>query len=141
MWYPASIKTTYNFGRQEELCSSLPTFAAICFSWLKLKKVQRVSEFDHSTWLKQYPSRTRASERLYLLDASHIYKHIHKGIVDEDEMDLLLITDGEKKHYVLTVKPVLSGHLSKSRKSLPLFTVNLTSVERSPLLSGCGHPF
>ena len=62
-------------------------------------------------------------------------------------MDLLLITDGEKKHYVLTVKPVLSGppllsgHLSKSRKSLSLFTVNLTSVERSPVLSGCGHPF
>ena len=56
-------------------------------------------------------------------------------MVDEDEMDLLLITDGEKKHYVLTVKPVLSGHLSKSRKSLPLFTVNLTSVEWSPLLA------
>ena len=109
--------------------------------FLKLKKVRRVLEFDHSTWLKQYPSRTRASERLYLLDASHIYKHIHKGIVDEDEMDLLLITDGEKKHYVLTVKPVLSGHLSKSRKSLSLFTVNLTSVEQSPLLSRRGHPF
>ena len=62
-------------------------------------------------------------------------------MVDEDEMDLLLITDGEKKHYVLTVNPVLSGHLSKSRKSLSLFTVNLTYVEQSPVLSGCGHPF
>ena len=27
-----------------------------------------------------------------------------------------------------------------SWKLLPLFTVNLTSIKRSPLLSGCGHP-
>ena len=48
---------------------------------------------------------------------------------------------------VITVKPVLSGHplvsghLSKSWKSLPLFTVNLTSIKLSPLLSGRSHPF
>ena len=42
--------------------------------------------------------------------------------------------------------PVLSGHhllsdqLSKSRKLLPLITVILTSIKRSPLLSGRGHP-
>ena len=47
----------------------------------------------------------------------------------------------------VTVKPVLSGHplssghLSKSWKSLPLFTVNLTSIKLSPLLSGRSHPF
>ena len=48
--------------------------------------------------------------------------------------------------YACTVKPVLSGpllsgHLSKSRKSLPLFTVNVTSIKRSALLGGRGHPF
>ena len=42
---------------------------------------------------------------------------------------------------VLSGYPLLSGHLSKSRKSLPLVTVNLTSIKRSPLLSGRGHPF
>ena len=41
----------------------------------------------------------------------------------------------------ITVKPVLSGHLLKSRKSLPLFTVNLTSIKLSPLLSRLDHPF
>ena len=46
----------------------------------------------------------------------------------------------------VTVEPVLSGHpllsgqLSKSRKLLPLITVILTSIKRSPLLSGRGHP-
>ena len=43
-----------------------------------------------------------------------------------------------------TVKPLLSspllnGHLSNSQKAVPLFTVNLTSIKRSPLLSGRGH--
>ena len=48
---------------------------------------------------------------------------------------------------VITVKPVLSGHpllsghLLKFWKSLPLFTVNLTSIKWSPLLSGRSHPF
>ena len=47
---------------------------------------------------------------------------------------------------VTTVEPVLSGHpllsgqLSKSRKLVPLITVILTSIKRSPLLSGRGHP-
>ena len=36
--------------------------------------------------------------------------------------------------------PVLSGKLSKSRKLLPLIIVILTSIKRSPLLSGRGHP-
>ena len=44
-----------------------------------------------------------------------------------------------------TVKPLLSGplllngHLSNSQKVFPLFTVHLTSIKRSPLLSGCSH--
>ena len=38
-----------------------------------------------------------------------------------------------------TVKPLLSGHLSISQKLPPTFTVNLTSIQRSPLLSGRGH--
>ena len=49
-----------------------------------------------------------------------------------------------------TVKPLLSGpllsgqrllngHLSNSQKVFPLFTVHLTSIKRSPLLSGRGH--
>ena len=41
---------------------------------------------------------------------------------------------------VLNGDPVLSGQLSKSRKLLLLFTVILTSIKRSPLLSGRGHP-
>ena len=38
---------------------------------------------------------------------------------------------------VLNGHPLLSGHLSKPRKSLPLISVNL----RSPLFNGRGHPF
>ena len=41
---------------------------------------------------------------------------------------------------VLSGHPLLSGHLSKSWKSLPLFTVNLTSIKRSPLLSRIWSP-
>ena len=41
---------------------------------------------------------------------------------------------------VLSGHPLLSGQLSKSRKLLPLFTVILTCIKRSPLLSGRGHP-
>ena len=41
---------------------------------------------------------------------------------------------------VLSSHPLLSGQLSKSRKLLPLITVILTSIKRSPLLSGRGHP-
>ena len=41
---------------------------------------------------------------------------------------------------VLSGHPLLSGQLSKSRKLLPLITVILTSIKRSPLLSGRGHP-
>ena len=46
-----------------------------------------------------------------------------------------------------TVKPLLNGHpllsgkLSIYRNLLPIFTVNLTSIQRSPLLSGRGHRF
>ena len=32
--------------------------------------------------------------------------------------------------------PLLSGRLSISRNLLPIFTVNMTSIQRSPLLSG-----
>ena len=41
---------------------------------------------------------------------------------------------------VLSGHPLLSGQLSKSRKLLPLITVILTSIKRSPLLSDRGHP-
>ena len=41
---------------------------------------------------------------------------------------------------VLSGHPLLSGQLSKSRKLLPLITVILTCIKRSPLLSGRGHP-
>ena len=41
---------------------------------------------------------------------------------------------------VLSGHPLLSGQLSKSRKLVPLITVILTSIKRSPLLSGRGHP-
>ena len=41
---------------------------------------------------------------------------------------------------VLSGHPLLSGQLSKSRKLFPLITVILTSIKRSPLLSGRGHP-
>ena len=42
---------------------------------------------------------------------------------------------------VLDGHPLLSGHLSKSRNSLPLTTVKSTSMKRSPLYNGRGHPF
>ena len=35
--------------------------------------------------------------------------------------------------------PLLNGHLSNSQKAFSLFTVNVTSTKRSPLLSGRGH--
>ena len=38
------------------------------------------------------------------------------------------------------VEPVLSGHLSKSRKLRPLISVILTTFKRSPLLNGRRHP-
>ena len=41
---------------------------------------------------------------------------------------------------VLSGHPLLSGHLSKSRIFYPLITAILTSIKRSPLLSGRGHP-
>ena len=41
---------------------------------------------------------------------------------------------------VLSGHPLLSGQLSKSRKLLPLITVILTSIKRSLVLSGRGHP-
>ena len=41
---------------------------------------------------------------------------------------------------VLSGHAPLSGQLSKSRKLRPLITVILTSIKRSPLLSGRGHP-
>ena len=42
---------------------------------------------------------------------------------------------------VLSGHPVLSDHLSKSRKSLPFITLNLLSIEQSPLFNGRSHPF
>ena len=41
---------------------------------------------------------------------------------------------------VLSGHPPLSGQLSKSRKLCPFILVILTSIKRSPLLSGRGHP-
>ena len=43
-------------------------------------------------------------------------------------------------HPLFSCYPLLSGQLSKSRKLLPLITIILTSIKRSPLLSGRGHP-
>ena len=40
---------------------------------------------------------------------------------------------------VLNSDPLLSGQLQKSRKFLLLTTLNVTSIKRSPLLSGRGH--
>ena len=40
---------------------------------------------------------------------------------------------------VLNGHPLLSGQLQKSRKFLLLTTLNVTSIKRSPLLSGRGH--
>ena len=40
----------------------------------------------------------------------------------------------------LSGHPLLSGQLSKSRKLCPLIIVILTSIKRSPLWSGRGHP-
>ena len=41
---------------------------------------------------------------------------------------------------VLSGHPLLSGQLSKFRKSCSLIIVILSSIKRSPLLSGRGHP-
>ena len=41
---------------------------------------------------------------------------------------------------VLSGHPLLSGQLSRSRKLCPFIIVILTSIKRSPLLSGRGHP-
>ena len=41
--------------------------------------------------------------------------------------------------FIFKVKPLLNGHLSNSQQAVPLFTVNLTSIKWSPLLSGRGH--
>ena len=47
---------------------------------------------------------------------------------------------------IINIQSNLSGHslssgqLSKARKLLPLITVILTSIKRSPLSSGRGHP-
>ena len=40
---------------------------------------------------------------------------------------------------VLNGHPLLSGQLQKSRKFLLLTSLNVTSIKRSPLLSGRGH--
>ena len=40
---------------------------------------------------------------------------------------------------VLNGHPLLSGQLQKSRKFLLLTTLNVTSIKRSPVLSGRGH--
>ena len=40
---------------------------------------------------------------------------------------------------VLNGHPLLSGQLKKSQKFLLLITLNVTSIKRSPLLSGRGH--
>ena len=40
---------------------------------------------------------------------------------------------------VLNGHPLLSGQLQKSRTFLPFTTLNVTSIKRSPLLSGRGH--
>ena len=40
---------------------------------------------------------------------------------------------------VLNGHPLLSGQLQKSRKFLLFPTINVTSIKRSPLLSGRGH--
>ena len=42
---------------------------------------------------------------------------------------------------LLSGHPLLGGHLLTSRNLTLTFTVNLTSIKRSPLLSGRGHPF
>ena len=78
--------------------------------------------------------------------------YIHTSYTSKHRLNFMLVT--ELQHCqnnsiakpvlsgpVLSGHPLLSGHLSKSRKSLPLFTVNLTSIKWSPLLSGRGHPF
>ena len=40
---------------------------------------------------------------------------------------------------LLSRHPLFSGHLSNPRNSLPILTVNLTSLKRSPRLSRRGH--
>ena len=40
---------------------------------------------------------------------------------------------------LLSGHPLLNGHLSNSQKAVHLFSVNLTSIKGSPLLSGHGH--
>ena len=40
---------------------------------------------------------------------------------------------------LLSGHPLLNRHLSNSQKAVPLFTVSLTSIKRSPPLSGRGH--
>ena len=40
---------------------------------------------------------------------------------------------------LLSGHPLLNGRLSNSQKAVHLFSVNLTSIKGSPLLSGCGH--
>ena len=58
------------------------------------------------------------------------------------DQDVFLLTTDEPvlSGTVLSGHPLLSGELSKPRKLLPLFTVILTCIKRSPLLSGRGHP-
>ena len=52
----------------------------------------------------------------------------------------------EKARYFGTVETALRGHLllsgqlSKSRKLLPLISVILTSIKRSPVFCSRGHP-
>ena len=45
-----------------------------------------------------------------------------------------------KRHRIKRSTSQLSGDLSKSRKLCPLIIAILTSIKRSPLLSGRGHP-
>ena len=42
---------------------------------------------------------------------------------------------------VLSSHPLLSGHMAKSREFCNINTIKVTSIERSPLLSGRGHLF
>ena len=60
-----------------------------------------------------------------------------KGGTDEDIQEHTvkpLLSDT-----LLSSHPLLNGHLSNSQKAFPLFTVNLTSIKRSPLLNRRGH--
>ena len=67
---------------------------------------------------------------------------MYRALFSNDSKKRMSQTDSVKPPLsgpLLSGQPLLNGHLSNSQKAVPLFTVNLTSIKRSPLLSERSH--